>query len=40
MQHNIQKGMLYCKLLFDLISTQNTKNLISGQEEEKIENRQ
>jgi len=34
MQHNIQKGILYRKSLHYLISIQNTKNLISGQEEE------
>jgi hypothetical protein len=34
MQQNIQQGMLCCKSLQNLISTQNTKNLISGQDEE------
>jgi uncharacterized protein YfaP (DUF2135 family) len=34
MQHDSQKGIQYCKSLLNLINTQNTKNLISGQEEE------
>ncbi len=38
MQYNIQSGVLYRKSLLYPISTQNTKNLISGQEEE-MENR-
>jgi hypothetical protein len=35
MQHNIQKGILYRKSLVNPISSQDTKNLTSGQEEEK-----
>jgi len=34
MQQNIQKG-LYCRSLLNLTSTQNTKNLISSQEEKR-----